>query len=102
MLVGEDEDCDKYQDPKERDRCWCRKHRDDNTEDRQTYRARCGVVWWPYAAGAAALTAGAVLLITNDDDDDNGGGKKKKDDDDDDDDGGGGGGEAEAVKIPSR
>ena len=78
MLVGEDEDCDQYQDQKERDRCWCRKHRDDTTEDRQNYRARCGVVWWPYAAIGAGLAAGAVLIITNNNGGNDGGKKKKR------------------------
>jgi hypothetical protein len=68
MLLGEDAECDQIPDPKERDRCWCKQHRDDPTLDRQSYRARCGVVWWPYAAGAAAIGGGvaaAVLLSNN-------------------------------------
>src|SRR4029079_4157874 len=74
MLLGSDDDCNKYTDPNDRDRCWCRRGRD-NTDDKQLSAPRCGFIWWPVAAGVALPLAGFLISREN-----NGGG------------GGGGGG----------
>lgn len=95
MLVGQADACDNNPDPKERDRCWCWQHHDDPAIDRKDYRVRCGIVWWPWAAGAAVAAAIAVPIVVLENDDHhhhnkNGGGGS----------GGGGGGGGQHSSTP--
>jgi len=72
MLLGND-DCDRYADPYERDRCRCRSEDEGDNYDGKHLRPRCGgFVWWPLAVGAALPLAGFIISVA--DDDDNGGG----------------------------